>query len=48
MKVNTEGNNSCLRLRKLEKLFEDVALLDEESNDYNVIMNFEILKQLFS
>ena len=44
-KVDTEGNNSCLRLRKLEKSFEDVLLLDEQSNDYNVIMNFEILKQ---
>ena len=45
LKVNTEGNNSCLRLRKLEKSLEDVPLIDEESNDYNVIMNFEILKQ---
>ena len=44
-KVNTEGDNSCFRLRKLEKLFEDVPLLDEESNDYNIITNFEILKQ---
>ena len=45
LKVNTEGKNSYLRLRKIEKSFEDVPLLDEESNDYNVIMNFEILKQ---
>ena len=43
LKVNTEGNNSCLRLRKSEKSL-DVPLIDEESNDY-VIMNFEILKQ---
>ena len=33
-------------LRKLEKSFEDVPLLDEESNDYNIIINFEILKQI--
>ena len=33
LKVNTEGNNSCLRLRKLEKSLEDVPLIDEESND---------------
>ena len=45
LKVNTEGNNSCLRLRKLEKSFEDISLLDEESNDCNVILNSEILKQ---
>ena len=45
LKVNTEGDNSCLRLRKLERSFEDLSLLDEESNDYNVIINFEILKQ---
>ena len=43
LKVNTEGGNSCLRLRKLEKSFEDVPLLDEESNDYNLIINFEII-----
>ena len=36
LKVNTEGKNSYLRLRKIEKSFEDVPLLDEESNDYNV------------
>ena len=35
-----------MRLRKLEKSFEDVPLLDEESNDYNIIINFEILKQI--
>ena len=34
-------------LRKLEKSFEDVPLLDEESNDYNIIINFEILKQFW-
>ena len=45
LKVNTEGNNSCLRPRELEKSFQDVPLLDEESNDYNIIINFEILKQ---
>ena len=45
MKVNIEGDNSCLRLRKLDKSFEDVPLLDEESNDYKIILNFEILKQ---
>ena len=45
MKVNTEGDNFCLRLRKLDKSFEDVPLLDEESNDYKIIINFEILKQ---
>ena len=45
LKVNTQGDNSCLRLRKLEKSFEDVPLLDEESNDYSIIP-FEILKQL--
>ena len=39
--------NSCLRLRKFEKSFEDVPLLDEESNDYNIIINFEILKQFW-
>ena len=46
LKVNTEGNNSCLRLRKLEKSFEDVLLLDEQSNDYNVIqrtLNLEMI-----
>ena len=32
-------------LRKLEISFEDLPLLDEESNDYNIIINFEILKQ---
>ena len=47
LKVNTEGNNSCLRLRKLEKSLEDVPLIDKESSDYNVIMNFEILKTVF-
>ena len=31
---------------KLEKSFEDVPLLDEESNDY-IIINFEILKQFW-
>ena len=45
LKVNTAGDNSCLRLRKLERSFEDFPLLDEELNDYNVIINFEILKQ---
>ena len=45
LKVNTERDNSCLRLRKLEKSFEDVPLLDEEPNDYNTIINFEILTQ---
>ena len=45
LKVNTKGDNSCLRLRKFERSFEDVPLLDEESNDYNIIINFEILKQ---
>ena len=45
MKVSTEVDKSCLRLRKSEKSFEDVPLLDEELNDYNVIINFEILKQ---
>ena len=45
LKVNTEGDNSFLRLRKLKKSFEDALLLDEESNDYNIIINFEILKQ---
>ena len=45
MKVSTEGDKSCLRLRKPEKSFEDVPLLDEELNDYNVFINFEILKQ---
>ena len=35
-----------MRLRKLDKSFEDVPLLDEESNDYNIIINFEILKQI--
>ena len=45
LKVNTEGNNSCLRLRKLDISFEDVPLLDEESNDYKIIINFEIRKQ---
>ena len=34
-----------MRLRKLKKSFEDVTLLGEESNDYNIIINFEILKQ---
>ena len=34
-------------LRKLEKSFEDVPLRDEESNDYNIIINFEILKQFW-
>ena len=42
---STDGDNFCLSLRKLEKLFEDVPLLDEESNYYNIIINFEILKQ---
>ena len=44
LKVSTEGDKSCLRLRKSEKSFEDGPLLDEELNDYNVIINFEILK----
>lgn len=43
--VNTEGNNSCLRSKKLEKSFEDAPLSDEESSDYNVTINFDILKQ---
>ena len=45
LKVNTEGHNSCLRLRELEESFEDVCLLDAESNDYNIIINFQTLKQ---
>ena len=45
LKVNTKGDNSYLRLRKLEESFEDVSLLDEESNDYNIILNFQTLKQ---
>ena len=45
LKVNTKGDNSYLRLRKLEESFEDVSLLDEESNDYNIIINFQTLKQ---
>ena len=44
LKVNTEGHNSCLRLIELEESFEDVCLLDAESNDYNII-NFQTLKQ---
>lgn len=47
LKVNTEDYNLCLRLIKLEKSFEDVPLLDEESNDYNKIINSELLNQLF-
>ena len=43
--MNTKGDNFCLRLTKLEKSFEDVPLLDEESNDYNIIINSEILNQ---
>ena len=31
LKVNTEGHNSCLRLRELEESFK-------ESNDYNIII----------
>ena len=45
LKVNTKGDNPYLRLRKLEESFEDVSLLDEESNDYNIIINFQTLKQ---
>ena len=45
LKLNNERDNCCLRLRKLEKSFEDVPLLDEESNDYYININFEILKQ---
>ena len=40
LKVNTEGDNSCLRLRKPQESFEDVSLLDEESNDYNNYYKF--------
>ena len=36
-----------MRLRKLEKSFEDVPLLDEESNDHNIMINFDILKQIW-
>ena len=43
--MNTKGDNFCLRLTKLEKSFEDVPLLDEESNDYNININSEILNQ---
>ena len=33
LEVNTDGDNSCLRLRKLKKSFENVPLPDEESNE---------------